>query len=154
MTTYPTGAMQNFSTPNMPPDVRPVSEDRWFSFVPEADSKKVFTEVQKLSPDAKMGVATQGMYSQYLYFQVKDGTLVLAPVIDVNHPPAICVRMIAGEAPADDGSGTLIFIEYAGSLSDGRKSPRPFIDTYPAGGNAAQLKCRRVTEKGGQLYWA
>lgn len=137
MTTYPTGVLQNYSTPNMPPDLRPVPTTSWSWFSTLDDAEEGLEMIRTVAPGAEMERATEGMYSQYVY---KDRN------------PDICCRLASGTVN-EPGKQPLNIQEYPSEIFDASTTPRPFIDSYTQG-QAHVLKCRAVTTDIGELYWA
>lgn len=137
MTTYPSGVLQNYSTPNMPPDLKPVPQQNWSWFGTQVDAEVGLGMIRELVPDAEMSVATQGMYSQYWY---------VLPDSDIR------CRLAYGKLE-QPGVGVLNILEYPSEILDASITPRPFIDTYQKG-QVTVLKCRAVTPVDGELYWA
>lgn len=138
MTSYPSGAMQNHAPPFAPPDLRPVGEQNWKMFSTLADAQIGLEMIQSVCPDAQMRDATEGQYSQFVYF-------------DPN--PDIRARLVSGTVFQGDGQPPLAILEFPSAIYDAFQNPRPFIDAY-APGMPHYLRVRAATPEIGELYWA
>ena len=136
MVTYPTGVLQNMTAPGGIPNLQPVPETSWHNFGPSVEADLGLKQIRTVAPNAFMEAATSGEYSQYVY---------LLP------DPDIIVRLAAGEVILEDGTKCLI-LEYPTAIYDASITPRPFIDSYTPG-ERITLKCQRITEVWGQLFW-
>lgn len=132
MKSYPSGVMQNYSTPNMPPDLRPVPETSWRRFSDLVDAQAGLDMIRQVVPNAQMKDATEGQYAQYVYFDPKS---------------SIRCRLVYGKI------GELAILEYPSDIFDRSHIPQPFVDSYSAG-QTPVLKCRAVAPELGELYWA
>lgn len=136
MTSYPSGAMQNYAPPYAPLQLQPVHQNNWRMFSTLADAQTGLQMIQSVAPNAQMENATSGMYGQFWYFE---------------QDPDIRARIATGTV--DQYGQTLRIEEFPSDIFDRYYQPMPFVDQYQPG-QPHYLRVGVAAPELGQLYWS
>lgn len=116
--------------------LRPIGEQNWRMFAPLADAQVGLEMIRSVVPNAEMKDATEGQYSQFVYFYEN---------------PDIRARVVTGTVEAY--GQTLRIEEYPSDIFDRYYQPQFFIDKY-ALGQPHSLQVGVAASGIGQLYWS